>query len=248
MSPLPTDRTTANTPAEHVADHNALHAEYNTPTHTHSGTTVPYHRPDEVPASPSSYDYEFEATSSSLPAGWSWVNQGTSTYSEALGVGALDLTLGAADEARHIVRGINTGGSWTLTAKLMAFSIGATGTTPSRHIVLRDSATSKEMRFSLLTDGTAVVDYYTNVTTFSARRGATVTLLPSQILGALYYVKIVKNSASSWDWYVSVDGAGWMPMHTGINVSTDLTPDQFGVGGNMRARRTLVNVGWFRTA
>lgn len=40
MSPLPTNRTTANTPAEHVADHNTLHAEYNTPTHTHSGTSV----------------------------------------------------------------------------------------------------------------------------------------------------------------------------------------------------------------
>jgi hypothetical protein len=38
--PLPTNRTTSSTPAEHVADHNALHAEYNTPTHTHSGTTV----------------------------------------------------------------------------------------------------------------------------------------------------------------------------------------------------------------
>lgn len=34
---LPTTRTTANTAAEHVADHNALHAEYNVPTHTHSG-------------------------------------------------------------------------------------------------------------------------------------------------------------------------------------------------------------------
>jgi hypothetical protein len=40
VSPLPTDRTTANTPAEHVADHNTLHAEYNTPTHTHSGTSA----------------------------------------------------------------------------------------------------------------------------------------------------------------------------------------------------------------
>lgn len=46
--PLPTNRTTANTAAEHVADHNTLHAEYNTPTHTHSGTDVVY--ADYVPA------------------------------------------------------------------------------------------------------------------------------------------------------------------------------------------------------
>src|SRR5688500_16577208 len=34
---LPTNRTTANTAAEHVADHNTLHAEHNVPTHTHAG-------------------------------------------------------------------------------------------------------------------------------------------------------------------------------------------------------------------
>lgn len=205
-------------------------------------------RADVAPASPSAYDQEFEASSSSLPSGWSWVNQSTSTYLEQLGSGALDLTLGAADEARAIVRGINTGGSWTLTAKFQHFSIGSTGTLPSRHVVLRDSATGKEMRFSLIVDGTGVVDYYTSATAFSARRGGAVTILPSQTLPRLDYVKITKNSASSWDWWISTDGAAWMPMHTGINVSTDLTPDQFGIGANMRARRTLVNISWFRTA
>lgn len=263
MASLPTDRTTANTPAEHVADHNTLHATHNlidtvgdeddvltvvdgAPAWApaQSGTSVV--SADTPPASPSAYDQEFDAASSSLPSGWSWVNQSTSTYVEQNGRGALDLTLGASDESRAIVRGINTGGSWTLTVKLNSFSIGSTGTLPSRHVLLRDSATSKEMRFSIITDGTAVVDYYTNATTFSARRGGTVTLLPSQVFNVLQYVKITKNSASSWDWWVSVDGASWMPMHTGINVSTDLTPDQFGVGANMRARRTMVTVDWFR--
>lgn len=203
---------------------------------------------DTPPDTPSAYDQEFDTTSSSLPTGWSWVNQSTSTYNELNGRGALDLTLGAADEARAIVQDINTDGSWTLTVKLNSFSIGSTGTSPSRHVVLRDSATSKEMRFAIIVDGTAVVDYYTNATTFSARRGAAVTLLPSQVFNALQYIKITKNSASSWSWWVSTDGAGWMPMHAGINVSTDLTPDQFGVGGNMRARRTMVTVDWFRVA
>lgn len=40
MSPLPTDRDTTDSAADHVADHNTLHAEYNTPTHTHTGTSV----------------------------------------------------------------------------------------------------------------------------------------------------------------------------------------------------------------
>jgi hypothetical protein len=40
VSPLPTDRDTTDSAADHVADHNTLHAEYNTPTHTHSGTSV----------------------------------------------------------------------------------------------------------------------------------------------------------------------------------------------------------------
>lgn len=41
MPTLPTDRDpsdVADDQAAHAADHNALHAEYNSPTHTHSGT------------------------------------------------------------------------------------------------------------------------------------------------------------------------------------------------------------------
>lgn len=203
--------------------------------------------PDTQPSLSNPADYEFSSNSTSLPSGWSWVNQGSATYNETLGIGALDLPGGGADESRHIVQNIPAAGSFTLIVKFYHISPGS-GLFQSRHIVLRDSATDKQMRFSLVIAASPelVVDYYSNNTTFSNRRGAAVVLQGDSISAGVPYVKIVKNSATSWDWYVSQDGVGWLPIHSAINVSTDLTPNQIGIGANMRTARTIVSAHHFR--
>lgn len=209
-----------------------------------SGSTV---SPDTPPGSPNAADYEFGATTTSLPSGWAWVNQGSATYDEQLGIGALDLPAGGGDESRHIVQTIPAAGSFTLIVKFHHISAGG-GLFQSRHVVLQDSATGKQMRFSLIISASpeAVVDYYSNNTTFGARRGAATVLQGDSISAGLPYVKVVKTSASSWAWSVSQDGVGWLPIHSAINVSTDLTPDKIGIGANMRGARTVVSAHHFR--
>lgn len=233
LVPVVQSSTTKQTTAQDIADL------------AQSGSSVV--TPDTPPGSPNAADYEFLATTTSLPSGWSWVNQGSATYDERLGFGALDLPAGGGDESRHIVQTIPAAGSFTLIVKFTHLSPGS-GLFQSRHIVLRDSATDKQMRFSLIISGSpeAVVDYYSNNTTFSARRGAAVVLQGDSISPGIPYVKVVKSSASSWAWSVSQDGVGWLPVHSAINVSTDLTPNQIGFGANMRGARTIVSAHHFR--
>ena len=110
MPTLPTNRDASSSTADHVSDHNALHALYTAMNGTPPTFTTPPH-PDDIPASPNAADYEFNGSGSSLPTGWSWVNQGTSTYAEANGYGSLDFQAGGADESRGIVRAVPAGAS-----------------------------------------------------------------------------------------------------------------------------------------
>lgn len=229
MPTLPTDRTTSNTAAEHVADHNALHAEYTTPTHTHSGSTVPH--PDNIPASPHADDYEFNETTSSLPTGWSWLNQGSSTYVEALGAGLVTDPGHSGYQTRGLVRAVPAGASWTVTQKVsMNGGLG----TPDFYagVILRESSTSKLFSFykySVSTADNFYVDRWTNNTTYlsNVTNGAYHGRRESTI-----YLRIKKNSATSWDFLISPDGIGYSTVVAAHNVSTHMTPDQIGFAIN----------------
>lgn len=190
-------------------------------------------------------DEEFDRSGpvGSLPTGWAWVNQSTSTYSELRGVGALDFVAGGSDESRGIVRAIPAGSSFTATFKaLPAFRRSGT-TLPSRHLILRDSTTSKLTVYSQTLSDEVVVDHYTDPTSFSSRPGGVVTVHAAALRP---YVRVLKNSATSWDFAVSADGVAWVTTHTGINVSTHMTPNQIGIGVNSRTNRLSLGVDWYR--
>lgn len=201
--------------------------------------------PDALPTTPHADDYEFNATAASLPTGWSWANQGTSTYAEAKGYGSVAFQAGGSDELRAIVRAVPAGAAWTATFHAPVALRVASGTVPSRALVLRDSASGKVTAFTQLTDQTTIVDYYTNPTTWSSRPGAALTVFNAPLLE---YVRVVKNSATSWDFAVSPDGTTWVTTHSAINVSTHMTPDQIGIGVNSRTNPLALGVDWYRVS
>lgn len=183
--------------------------------------------PDDIPASPDAWDYEFEATSSSLPSGWSWVNQGTATYAEAKGAGLLTGTNDTGN-LRAIVKSVPGGSSWEVTMKLgIAIS-------PNNYqnagVVMRDSATGKLETFWLLNTGAIDVDYWSSPTT-----GVSNQAIESGTRIYPRYWRVRKNSATSYDFAYSDDGIAFRQFASAINITTNVTPDQIGFGCSSNA-------------
>lgn len=101
----------------------------------------------------SAFDYEFEGATTSLPSGWSWLNQGAATYTEALGAGVVAVPTSAGYNWRGLVQTI-TGTSWLATCKLTMAGVSAADLYFG--MLLRESssskllslATSQQMRWS----------------------------------------------------------------------------------------------------
>ena len=94
---------------------------------------------DEPPATPNAKDDEFDDTS--LDAKWSWVNQGTATWSEQNGFGKISL-LSGYNHSRFIVQNVPTG-DFTVTGKfdLMA----PTNSSFNFGLVLYNSSSAKHV-------------------------------------------------------------------------------------------------------
>jgi hypothetical protein len=172
------------------------------------------------------YDQEFDATTSSLPSGYSWVNQGSGTYNEMFGGGALGHPGSASFDIKMIVRALPAS-TWTATFKT-TFTSPNVAANSQAGPVLRESGSGKLMIMGLHSDSgkeSAVVNQWTNPTTFSSTPYGIV-----DHMGPLIYWRIRRNSATSWDFEGSCDGIGWFAFLTAYNVSTFLTPDQIGWG------------------
>ena len=203
---------------------------------------------DNPPASPHADNYEFDATSSSLPSGWSWVNQGTSTYTEANGAGALlqQVKTGTYDW-RGIVRNVPAGASWTATMKIEGMGATLLGGSPAvsfiKALVLRQSSDGKMIVMSNYRDNNIYLERWTSATAHSA--SITTTFQPYAQWNVRYW-RIRKNSSTSWDFQVSNDGSCWMTMSAAYDASAFLTPDQIGFAAMSDTVAGTVAAHWYR--
>lgn len=156
------------------------------------------------------YDLEFEldtAAGSTLPSGYSWVNQGTSTFEQKWGKGILrGQTDGFNEEHRMIVRAIPTETSWSAIWKM---HYTATHTNWQRAgMVLRQSSSGKFTQFGRVFGNSGwpndvSINDWTNTTTFSGGE-----VHDNTYPGAPYF-RIDKASGGSYDFLVSYDGLSW---------------------------------------
>lgn len=180
---------------------------------------------DTLWGSASADDEEFAADTSSLPSGYAWVNQGTATYDQKFGIGAI-AHAGGTNDAKLLVKTLPSS-TWTATMKTRV-STGSGGSPNALcGFVLRESATGK-----LVTTG----PQYTAGLQIGTHRWASATSYSSQIGAFLLatwpnYVRLRRNSATSWDVEISWDGVAWLQALAASNFSTSFTtaPDQLGI-------------------
>ncbi len=177
-------------------------------------------------------DYEFDATTASLPSGWAWVNQGTATYSESAGAGRIDYA-GAGSADWKIVKRAVASGNWTATFKVAGTTPVGAAYTPA--VILRESSSGKFIAVDHYLNGASstspwYAEKWTNPTTYGGSTFFGPIDLGDRANGA--YIRIKKNSSTSYDFSVSFDGLAFIALATNINVTSFCTPDEIGFALN----------------
>lgn len=194
-----------------------------------SGSYPERANPDWPPPAGLTYSYEFQGNGTTLPSGWSWTGQGSSTYNEGKGVGAIYNP--GATPISGIYRALPTA-PFTLTAKLHHSYLANSTNYMKSGLFLTDL--TKAMLFSFGGDagyygsasgGTAgtAVEYYSTLSTFSSAN------LSWTAVSDMKYMQIVYTSSSSVAFKFSADGVQFITAISGVNVSTNFTPTQIGI-------------------
>lgn len=169
---------------------------------------------DPLWGAPSTYDLEFDTDTSTIPSGWAWLNQGTSTYNQKFGCGVLSTAINADSitTLRGISRDLPSESTWTATAKIIGTNLRST---ESFGLILEDSTNGDYVTFGKNMSGTTV-SHYSDYTTKVSE------LTPIDVSDISYF-RIKYNSSTSVDFLISSDGVSWNSVSTGYNLSSNLT-------------------------
>jgi hypothetical protein len=173
------------------------------------------------------YDHEFNGAGSSLPAGVTWVNQGTSTYREEYGAGTVTVQPAGSDQDyRILAMDAPADASWEAVAKVTGHSV-ADSTHFRFGFGLRDSATGKFISFELYRESGIFIDKWDDTDSFNGFINSGSAGWWGMGTNRNFYWKIVKNATNDWDFLFSVDGNSWAPVNVAVDVEDFLdNPDQ----------------------
>lgn len=224
---MPLDETISLGQSGHIADHQRVAAQLNA-------------TPDLPPDTAHAKDQEFNATSSSLPSGWTWLNQGTATYSEAKGWGNILLPTASGVNVRGIVQTVPAVAAYTAVAKVTGlikdannayFGIGITDGTKVISLTLDSAYTLQVLRWATVTSFTDVLG-----------------TAQDSIFALPMWLRIRKNSVTSYDFAFSPNGSGWRDRLAAYDVSAWMTPTHLMVFGRNddTSQTALVGIDYLR--
>lgn len=202
-------------------------------------------------------DLEFDGSTVSLPSGWSWVNQGDSTYEEFADHGYVYAastggSTGGNDTHRMLVRSIPSESAWRAFFHVPDIQ-GEAAAWTRWAIVLRESSSGKYLIWGPATDTAAAwgihLSEWSALNTFAANIMVKGTLPP-----IVRYIQVRKVSATDWGFYTSGDGRVWTPWWSGYDpagfsggaVTFDQIGMLFAVNDGSFTGGTDVELGWFR--
>lgn len=176
------------------------------------------------------HDQEFDATNStSLPSGWTWQNQGTSTYRERFGAGVV-IPSTTTGQWRSIVQSLSGAPStWDLYCKINV-GINTTAAQNEWGILLTDGTIHRVFERVLGNAGSVNYGRIANWPTASSF-GSVASAVDVNTGAVPHYFRVRKNSATSFDFYLSTDGRAWILVVAGYNPSTAgaITPTHIGL-------------------
>jgi hypothetical protein len=192
------------------------------------------------------YDQEWDS-GSAVPTGWAWVNQGTATATRTFGRCLIEEpTAASGNQLRIIERAIPSESTFEATVKMRG-RIWPAASSYGHFLTLRDSVSGKVVTWGMHGAGSSTW----GITRFdySAAWSPTVNLSTTTDAAlAPKFWQIRKNSATSWDFLLSLDGVVWDTFQAAHNVQTFLgtAPTHIGFGLMRNNQVTAMAVDWFR--
>lgn len=180
--------------------------------------------PDDGETLAGADDYNFTATSTSLPAGYSYLNSTANlTWDERNGKGNLTYAGGAFNFVRGVYRSLpGTFNTCTIRFSLVQFSTGS----DDFIIFLQDSSSNKIVDLALRASGGTRLHRFNSSTSFSAESSTALAAGPLRDV----YMKIVKNSSTSWDFKFGVQREVFHTLYNFNVTGFATTPDRIGFG------------------
>ncbi len=184
--------------------------------------------PDDVLSGNLGYDYYFQGTSTSPPSynsiTWTWINQGSATYSEGAGRGSIIIPSSSGTKIHGIYMPVPSQSTYTVTIKV-TWTGGGSGSF-NTGLFLTDG--TKLIIFGGSNGNLLSINYFSTSTTYSSNLSNT-TLNPM----ATIYLQIQRVSSTSWTFLWSYDGVNFLTAASGINISGSyFTPSGIGFCGD----------------
>lgn len=167
-------------------------------------------------------EFDRSGEPTTLPDGWTWVNQGTATYVERHGAGVVDVPIASA-QSRYLVRDLPADATWEAyfkTSGLRRATGGRIG------VCLHETASGEFVNLYQYEKVTNV-----SVATFTAHSTFGTSLAdvdPGLMSDPVTYWRIKKNSATSFDFAASPDGLCWGTVLAGYDPTAFFTPNKIG--------------------
>jgi hypothetical protein len=178
---------------------------------------------------PTGTDLEFETdvtAGSTLPSGWTWVNQGTTTYEQTGGAAILKPpTSGTTEFPRMIVLAIPTATTWTMTMKIGGFQDVSNWI--RQGLVLRRASSG---HYTMMSQGAAAfqVNDWTATGTFAGSENASAGNSYMQN----FYMRVTKNADGTFTFMKSPDCLSWNAVAGWVSRAAYDTYDQVGLAVN----------------
>lgn len=201
-------------------------------------------------STPLGYDYEFDSVdTTSIPSGWSWGNQGDSTYREIAGQGRLwgaptGGTTASEETHRMLLRGRPSESSWDAVVKLTHMS--EQGNWSRAGVCLRNSSGGNYVLAGRALGGSDLgkcqLNLWSGFGSFSSEPvQRSFSFVPT-------YFRVIQYSTTSMDFLMSADGVTFYGLYFGFDPSSE-SYDQIGFYTGLRTDSydwSVASASWFR--
>lgn len=179
---------------------------------------------DDIPAVPNAFDEEFSRDNvSTIPSSMSWINQGTATYLERYGAATITIPQSTLN-VRGLAKTMPAGSTWDIITKVVP-SAQRTSNFNAVFLGLRNPAGQLYQVWADASRGFFTIAF-NSPTSFNSQSSA-IGLAQG---GPAIYLRMRRNSATSYDFGVSRDGRAYQMFSLAQNPFGVSTWDQVMIG------------------
>jgi hypothetical protein len=212
-----------------------------------AGSSGSFVAADTPPTFPDPWDDEFTTDTGPNGTGaWSWLNQGSSTYSIGYSSLLINAPAVSGDQLRCLVKPFSDSGSWTITSKVAMQSHGIHDYNQAG-LVFGNSTTGKMLGLSITSNSAYASGISINLTKFNNTSSGAGAIVVPEVSGQQFYLRLSSDGTNLTASY-SVNGDYFQSICTTTIADWLGTIDEIGLYVNTNDSSNPVGgvFGWIR--